>query len=71
VRDLITGPIRPLATRARQAGAVRPDVDAIDVAMLLILLGRVADRPLVSGISEPTRRYLSLMLAGPSSARQR
>jgi AcrR family transcriptional regulator len=64
MHDLITGPIRRLVTRAQQAGAVRSDVDATDVVMLLALLCSVADRPLVSGVPEPTRRYLSLVLAG-------
>jgi AcrR family transcriptional regulator len=64
LRDLITGPIRRLVNRAQRAGAVRPDVDATDIALLLAMLASVADRPLVAGVPEPARRYLALVLAG-------
>ena len=64
LHDLITGPIRHLVSRGQQAGLVRPDVDATDFAVILPMLSSVSDRAVVAGIAEPSRRYLSLILAG-------
>ena len=59
---LTTGPIRRLTTRGQQAGAVRPDVDATDFAVILPMLSSVTD--LAPGTPQLARRYLSLVLAG-------
>jgi AcrR family transcriptional regulator len=64
LHDLITGPIRRLVSRGQQAGLVRPDVDATDFAVILPMLSSVCDRHVVAGIADPSRRYLSLILAG-------
>lgn len=64
LHDLITGPIRHLVSRGQQAGLVRPDVDATDFAVILPMLSSVGDRHVVAGLAEPSRRYLSLILAG-------
>ena len=64
LHDLITGPIRHLVSRGQQAGVVRADVDATDFAVILPMLSSVSDRNVVAGIADPSRRYLSLILAG-------
>jgi len=64
LHDLITGPIRLLVSRGQQAGQVRPDVDATDIAVILPMLSSVGDRHVVAGIPDPARRYLALVLAG-------
>jgi AcrR family transcriptional regulator len=63
LRSLITGPIRRLITRGQQAGAVRPDVDATDFAIILPMLSSVTDL-VPPGDPQLARRYLSLVLAG-------
>ena len=64
MQGLITGPIRHLVSRGQQAGVVRADVDATDFAVILPMLSSVNDRAVVAGTAEPSRRYLSLILAG-------
>jgi hypothetical protein len=63
LRALVTGPIQRLITRGQQAGAVRPDVDAADFAIILPMLSSVTDLA-APGASQLARRYLSLVLAG-------
>jgi len=63
IHTRLSSPIRALVDRAKAAGAVRPDVDATDLGMLIVMLCAVAD---VAADADPQlwRRYLPLMLAG-------
>jgi AcrR family transcriptional regulator len=63
LNDLTIGPLRRLITRGQQAGAVRPDVDATDIVVILPMLSYVTDLA-PPGVPQPERRYLSLVLAG-------
>jgi AcrR family transcriptional regulator len=62
VEDLLTGPLRRLITRGQQAGAVRPDVDEADFAVILPMLSSVTG--LAPDTPQASERYLSLVLAG-------
>lgn len=62
LNNLITGPLQRLITRGQQAGLVRPDVDATDLAVILPMLSSVPD--FTPGMPMATGRYLSLVLAG-------
>jgi len=58
--DRITGPLEQLLARGREAGAVRPDVAATDLAPILEMLSAI------TGLSGPglPGRYIALILAG-------
>lgn len=62
VHDLLSGPITTLLARAKQAGAVRPDVEPSDLGFVAIMLCQVAD---VTADSAPDlwRRYLPTLLS--------
>lgn len=62
LHDLITGPVRRLIVRAQQAGVVRPDADATDIAVLLPMLSSATE--VAPGTPQAADRYLSLVLAG-------
>jgi hypothetical protein len=62
LHDLVTGPLRRMVTRGQEAGVVRPDVDATDIAVLLPMLTSAAE--LAPRTPRATQRYLSLVLAG-------
>src|SRR4029079_8239399 len=57
-----------LVTRAQAAGALRPDVGALDLPIISLMLGQVID---FSSDIEPDlwRRYLALLLDGLRSGR--
>jgi AcrR family transcriptional regulator len=63
VNDRLTGPMRTMVERARQAGQIRPDVDVTDVGIVLLMLCTVAD---ITGDAAPDlwRRYLPMLLDG-------
>jgi AcrR family transcriptional regulator len=64
LHDLITGPIGHLVVRCQEAGAIRPDVNASDFAVILPMLSSINERNVVADVPEPARRYLALILAG-------
>lgn len=63
VNDRLTPPLRQLVERAKQAGIIRPDIEATDLGILVLMLCTVAD---VTGDASPDlwRRYLPMLLDG-------
>jgi AcrR family transcriptional regulator len=63
VSERLSGPLRELVERAKDAGAVRPDVESTDIGLVVMMLCMVAD---VTGDASPElwRRYLPMMLDG-------
>jgi AcrR family transcriptional regulator len=63
VGDRLTGPLRTMVERAKAVGMVRPDIEATDLGIVLMLLCTVAD---VTADASPDlwRRYLPMMLDG-------
>jgi AcrR family transcriptional regulator len=63
VHDQFTEPLRTMVDRAKRAGQVRPDLDATDLGVVLIMLCTVAD---VTAEAAPGlwRRYLPMLLDG-------
>lgn len=63
INDRLTGPLRALVTRAKAAGAIRGDIEATDLGIVLMMLCTVAD---VTGDASPDlwRRYLPMLLGG-------
>ena len=63
VNDRLTGPMRTMVDRAKQAGQIRPDVDVTDLGIVLLMLCTVAD---ITSDAAPDlwRRYLPMLLDG-------
>jgi AcrR family transcriptional regulator len=63
VHDQFTEPLRTMVGRAKRAGQVRPDLEATDLGVVLIMLCTVAD---VTAEAAPDlwRRYLPMLLDG-------
>ncbi|MDT4930276.1 MAG: hypothetical protein QOF92_3143 [Pseudonocardiales bacterium] len=63
INDRLSGPLRELVVRAKKAGAVRADVEATDIGVVVMMLCTVAD---VTGDVAPDlwRRYLPMLLDG-------
>lgn len=63
VNDRLREPLTELVDRARDAGALRPDVAATDIGIVVLMLCTVAD---VTGDVAPElwRRYLPMLLDG-------
>jgi AcrR family transcriptional regulator len=63
VHERISGPLRELVERAKKSGALRADVEATDIGIVVMMLCTVAD---VTGDDAPGlwRRYLPMLLAG-------
>jgi AcrR family transcriptional regulator len=63
VNDRLSGPLRELVTRAKKTGAIRDDVEATDIGIVVLMLCTVAD---VTGDVAPDlwRRYLPMLLDG-------
>jgi AcrR family transcriptional regulator len=68
VRERVLPLIEQLIRRAHDAGALRPDVGALDVPMLSLMLGQVIDFS-ADTAPELWRRYLALLLDGLRSDR--
>lgn len=63
VNDRLSGPLRRMVERARDAGRIRPGIEVTDLAIVVMMLCAVAD---VTGDASPDlwRRYLSMLLDG-------
>jgi AcrR family transcriptional regulator len=63
INDRLSGPLRELVVRAKESGAVRADVEATDIGVVVMMLCTVAD---VTGDVAPDlwRRYLPMLLDG-------
>jgi AcrR family transcriptional regulator len=63
VGDRLTDPLRTMVERAKAVGVVRPDIEATDLGIVLLMLCTVAD---VTADASPDlwRRYLPMMLDG-------
>lgn len=63
VNERISGPLNSMVERAKQAGAVRQDVEGTDLGVLVLMLCTVAD---VTSDAAPDlwRRYLPMLLDG-------
>ncbi|HKC29725.1 MAG TPA: helix-turn-helix domain-containing protein [Jatrophihabitans sp.] len=61
--DRLSAPLNQMVERAKQAGAVRPDIEATDLGVVVLMLCTVAD---VTGDAAPDlwRRYLPMLLDG-------
>lgn len=53
--------VDPLVARAKEQGALRPDVDQLDLPMIQLMVAAVTDH---TGEPELWRRYLRLLLDG-------
>jgi AcrR family transcriptional regulator len=63
VRDRMTEPLRTVVERAKAAGSLRPDAEASDLAMVVLMLCTVAD--VTADVApELWRRYLPMLLDG-------
>ena len=63
ISDALGGPLRQLVERAKASGAARPDVEATDLGIVVLMLCTVAD---ITGDAAPDlwRRYLPMLLDG-------
>jgi AcrR family transcriptional regulator len=63
INDRLSGPLRVMVERAKKAGAIRPDVEATDLGIVVLMLCVVAD---VTSEAAPDlwRRYLPMLLDG-------
>jgi AcrR family transcriptional regulator len=63
VHDRLSEPLRRMVERAKKSGALRPDVEATDIGVVVMMLCTIAD---VTGDVAPGlwRRYLPMLLAG-------
>lgn len=63
VRDRLAGPLGVLVARAKEAGAVRADIAATDIGVVVLMLCTVTD---LTGDDAPPlwRRYLPILLTG-------
>jgi AcrR family transcriptional regulator len=70
LRAQLRGPaieiVTPLVKRARSTGELRPDVDALDLLVVLQMLAGVAAAPELS--ADRVRRYVDLVLQGLRAA---
>jgi AcrR family transcriptional regulator len=63
VHNRLSGPIIGLVERAQAAGQVRPDADATDLGMMILMLCVVADVA-ADADAQLWRRYLPMLLSG-------
>lgn len=63
VNERISGPLTTMVDRAKRAGTIRPEVEATDLGVVLLMLCTVAD---ITGDAAPDlwRRYLPMLLDG-------
>lgn len=63
INDRLRGPLRRMVERARSAGRIRPDLEATDLGLVVMMLCAVAD---VTAEASPDlwRRYLPMLLDG-------
>jgi AcrR family transcriptional regulator len=63
VHDRLSGPLREMVQRAKRSGALRADVEATDIGVVVMMLCTIAD---VTSEAAPGlwRRYLPMLLAG-------
>jgi AcrR family transcriptional regulator len=63
VHDRLSGPLRQMVERAKESGALRPDVEATDIGVVVMMLCTIAD--VTSDVAPGLwRRYLPMLLAG-------
>jgi AcrR family transcriptional regulator len=68
VNDRLSGPLRELVERAKRTGALREDVEATDIGIVVVMLCTVAD---LTGDTAPDlwRRYLPMLVDGLRAGR--
>jgi AcrR family transcriptional regulator len=63
VHDRLSGPLREMVVRAKACGALRADVEATDIGVVVMMLCTIAD--VTSEVAPGLwRRYLPMLLAG-------
>lgn len=63
INDRLSGPLRRMVERGRDAGQIRPDLEVTDLAIVVMMLCAVAD---ITAEASPDlwRRYLPMLLDG-------
>jgi AcrR family transcriptional regulator len=63
VNERFSAPLRRIVERAKDAGRVRPDVEATDLGIVVLMLCTVADIT-ADAVPDLWRRYMSMLLDG-------